>query len=102
MGLRTARRWKALAPLCFAAVKEGGQNWYVGLKSVFEENGELFLILTLPPCAVSRQALLEAASVELRHELEVHSVSVGRMYGRHADLRLTVRDMTQDVREAAL
>lgn len=105
LGLRVARKWRELSVLCFPYVTDDeGEHQYVGLKAVSEKNGQLILIITLPAFAVSsgREQLVQNGGAELRYELGVHSVNVGVLRARQAELQLTVRDMTQETRKAKL
>lgn len=105
VGLRAARRWKRLARASFSPVRSARrERVYPGLRSAKVDGGHLVLRLRLPEDRVpgTREKYLETAANELKAELRVRAVIVGKLDGRHATLFITVRDLTEDVREVEL
>lgn len=104
-GLRAARRWKRLARACFTPVRSARRELvYPGLRSAKVGGGKLALRVQLPEDRVpgTREKYLDSAANELKAELRVRAVQVGKLQGRYATLFVTVRDLTEESREVEL
>lgn len=104
-GLRAARRWKRLARASFSPVRSADRaRVYPGLRSAKVDGGHLVLRLRLPEDRVpgTREKWLETAANELKSELRVRAVQVGKLDGRYASFFVIVRDLTEEARGVEL
>lgn len=104
-GLRAARRWKRFARASFLPVRSAKrERVYPGLRSAKVVGGKLALRLQLPADRVpgTREKWLDSAANELKAELRVRAVQVGKLQGRYATYFVTVRDLTEEARGVEL